>query len=111
MKNKNSSENDQPLSELLHQWKVDAPLPPRFGESVWRQIARAEVKASRWQIFTGWIEAAFRHPTLVTSYVTVLLFIGLTTGYWQAHDKTAHEQSQERISYVQSVDPYQVPRN
>jgi hypothetical protein len=112
MKQKNSFEkNDQPLSELLGQWKFDAPLPPRFRESVWRRIAQAEAKASRWQSFTSWIEAMFKRPALATSYVAVLFFVGLTTGYWQAHDKTAHEQSQGRTLYVQSVDPYQVPRH
>lgn len=59
----------------------------------------------------GWIEAAFKRPVLVTSYLTVLLFTGLTTGYLRGHDKTMREQSQERTLYVQSVDPYQVPRH
>ena len=112
MKPKNSSEeNDPPLKGVLGHWKVDATLPPRFQENVWRRIAQREASASPRQSFLSWIEAAFKRPALVTSYMTVLLFIGLTTGYVQAHDKTAHELSQEHTLYVQSVDPYQVPRH
>ncbi len=112
MKPKNpSQENDPPLSRVLGQWKVDATLPPRFQENVWRRIAQQETKAGPRQSFISWIEAAFKRPALVTSYVTVLLFIGLTAGYLQAHDKMLDEQSRERTLYVQSVDPYQVPRH
>jgi hypothetical protein len=109
--NKPSEENDPPLSNLLGQWKVDATLPPRFQENVWRRIAQKEAKASPRPSFLSWLEAAFKHPALVASYVTVLLFIGLTTGYVRGHDKTMREQSQERTLYVQSVDPYLVPRH
>jgi hypothetical protein len=105
-----SAENDPLLGDLLGQWKVDATLPPHFQEHVWRQIALKEAKASPQPSFIRWIESAFKRPAWVTSYVTVLLFIGLTTGYLRAHDKTAQEQSQGRTLYVQSVDPYQVPR-
>ena len=106
-----SEENDPVLSNVLGHWKVDATLPPRFQENVWRRIAQKEVEASPRQSFISWIEAALKRPALVTSYVTVLLFIGLTTGYLRGHDKTMREQSHERTLYVQSVDPYQVPRH
>jgi hypothetical protein len=105
-----SKKNDPPLNGLLNQWKIESPLPPRFQDNVWRRIAQAEVKASHWQSFTAWIEMAFKRPALVTSYVAVLLFTGLTAGYWQAHDRMAHEKLQGRTLYVQSVDPYQRPR-
>jgi hypothetical protein len=112
MKPKNpSEENDPLLSNVLGQWKIDATLPPRFQENVWRRIAQKEAKASPRQSFMGWIEAAFKRPALVTSYLTVLLFIGLTTGYLRGHDKMMREQSQERTLYVQSIDPYLVPRH
>jgi hypothetical protein len=112
MKPKNpSEENDPLLSDVLGQWKVDATLPPRFQENVWRRIAQQEAKARPRQSFTSWIEAAFKRPALVTSYVTVLLFIGLTTGHLRAHDKAVQEQSHERTLYVQLVDPYQTPRH
>jgi hypothetical protein len=112
MKPKNpSEENDRSLGGVLGQWKVDATLPPRFQENVWRRIAQQEAKVSPRPSFITWLEAAFKRPALVTSYVTVLLFIGLTTGYLRGHDQTMREQSQERTLYVQSVDPYQVPRH
>ena len=112
MKPKNpSEENDPQLSGVLGQWKIDATLPPRFQENVWRRIAQKESKASPGRSFISWLEAGFKRPALETSYVTVLLFIGLTSGYLRGHDKTIREQSQERTLYVQSVDPYQVPRH
>jgi hypothetical protein len=112
MKPKNpSEENDPLLSNVLGQWKIDATLPPRFQENVWRRISQKEAPAGTRPSFMGWIETAFKRPALVTSYVTVLLFIGLTTGYLRGHDKTMREQSQERTLYVQSIDPYLVPRH
>lgn len=104
-------ENDPALRELLGQWKVDATLPPRFQADVWRRIAQQEAKASPRQSFMTWVEAAFKRPALVSSYVTVLLFLGLMSGYVRAHDKTMRERSQERALYVQMVDPYQAPRH
>jgi hypothetical protein len=111
MKTNPSEENDPPLTDLLGQWKVEATLPPRFQENVWRQIAQQETKASPRPSFISWFEAAFKRPVLATSYVTVLFFAGLTAGYWQAHDKVAKVESRDRSLYVQSVDPYQVPRH
>jgi hypothetical protein len=111
MKTNPSEENDPPLTDLLDQWKVETTLPPRFQENVWRRIAQQEAKASLRPSFISWIEVAFKRPALVTSYVTMLLFAGLAGGYWQAHDKVAKVESHDRSLYVQSVDPYQVPRH
>lgn len=113
MKTTNPSDNDQPLNEVLAQWKVETSLPPRFQEQVWRRIDEAEARKpeSRLAVALRWIDSAFRRPTLALSYVTVLLFIGLGMGYWQAHDQTAESESKWQALYVQSVDPYQAPRN
>lgn len=99
-------DNDKPLHVLLREWKVDGVLPPRFQESVWYRIARKQAKAGAWQNLTVWLEATFRRPALAVSFVVILLFIGLTAGLRQGHDKSAQAQSHWRALYVQSVDPY-----
>jgi len=47
---------------------------------------------------------------LAASYVAILLVTGVGAGYWHAEDKTAQAQSELRTRYVQTVDPYQMPR-
>ena len=113
MKTTNSSGSDQPFNDVLAEWKVETLLPPRFREQVWRRIETAEARMpeSSLAVVLRWIDSAFRRPTLALSYVTVLLFIGLGAGYWQAQDKTAQSESKWQALYVQSVDPYQAPRN
>lgn len=113
MKLNHPSENDEPLHELLAQWKVEESLPPRFQEQVWKRIDQAEARKpqSRLAAFAHWLEATFRRPVLASAYVAVLLFVGLGAGYWQAQGAMAQSQSELRARYVQSVDPYQVPRN
>lgn len=113
MKSNQNPKNDEALSKLLREWRPEMSLPPRFQEQVWRRIERAEatVKLTFWQALARQVEAAFRRPALAVSYVTMLLFVGLTAGYWQAQDKAAQAQASWRTAYVQSVDPYQAPRN
>jgi hypothetical protein len=113
MKTTDASENDQPLNDVLAQWKVETLLPPRFREQVWRRIETAETRKSEssFVVLLRWIDSAFRRPTLALSYVTVLLFVGLGAGYLQAQNKTAQLESKWQALYVQSVDPYQAPRN
>lgn len=105
-----SNEDDARLSKLLREWKVEAALPPRFQERVWRCIERAEVHPNLWRVFARWVESAFNRPALAVSYVAVLLFIGLAAGYVRAQDTSAQAEARWRTAYVQSVDPYQVPR-
>ncbi len=85
----------------------------RFQERVWKAIDRAEASKpqSTFVEVVRWIEAAFRRPAFATVYVAVLLFVGLGAGYLQAQDKTAQTESKMRSLYVQSIDPYQAPRN
>ena len=105
--------NDKQLSQVLREWKVQDSLPPRFQEQVWKRIDQAETRKpqSGLAALANWIDAAFRRPALAIVYVAVLLFVGLGAGYWQAQDKTAQSQAEWRARYVQSVDPYQAPRN
>jgi hypothetical protein len=113
MKPNQESENDGQVTGLLREWTVSTPLPPRFQEQVWQRIARAEAttKSSFGQTLAHWIDATFRRPALAFCYVTVLLSGGLTVGYWHAQEKSDHIASQSRTLYVQSVDPYQMPRH
>ena len=113
MKTTQSSENDKPLHELLAQWKPESRLPPRFQDKVWKRTERVEAlkPQSALVAFAPWLEAAFRRPALATAYVAVLMFVGLGAGYLQAQDKTVQTDSKMRALYVQSVDPYQAPRN
>jgi hypothetical protein len=103
-----ANEDDQKLSMLLRAWKVEAKLPPRFQEQVWRRITLLETHPERTLrgLFMHWLEVTFTRPA-----VAVLLFVGLTTGYLKAQDRSAQAELQWRTLYVQSVDPYQVPRN
>lgn len=107
------TEDDEALTRTLREWKVDATLPPRFQEQVWQRIARAETyqQSSRWRTLMHWIESAFQRPAWAVACVAVLFFAGLTSGYWQAEDRSAQMDSQWRTLYVNSVDPYQAPRN
>jgi hypothetical protein len=43
--------------------------------------------------------------------VGILLLVSLATGYLQAQDKTAQAKARGLTLYLQSVDPYQVPRD
>jgi hypothetical protein len=108
-----ANEDDEKLSKLLHEWKVEVTVPPRFQEQVWRRIERAQAhsRVNLLHAFTHWVESTFMRPALAVSYVAVLLFVGLTTGYLQAKDKSTQAEARWRTAYVQTVDPYQVPRN
>jgi len=113
MKTIQANEDEERLSRLLHEWKVEVALSPRFQEGVWRRLDRAETntQAILWRTFAHWMESTFNRPALAGSYLAVLLLVGLTTGYLQAHAKSEQAEARWRTAYVQSVDPYQVPRN
>jgi hypothetical protein len=104
---------DENLHKLLRTWKVEAKLPPRFQEAVWDRISATERKAESrfsWQRVTTWIEGVFSSPALAASYVALLLFAGVGTGYWRAAGRVTQTNSELRVHYIQSVDPYQMPR-
>ena len=107
MKNE-PDENNESLNKALRAWKVDAPLPPRFQEDVWRRIARAKAQttASVWLTLAAWLDAAFRRPALAASCALVLLAAGATAGWSQARQETARVTGELSVRYVHSVDPY-----
>jgi len=102
---------DQNLDKVLREWRVSAPLPPRFQEQVWQRIEHADTRDSAWATFIRQITAAFSRPALAMSYVTVLLLAGLAAGYWQAQTSNAHADQMLSSRYVQLMDPYQTTRH
>jgi hypothetical protein len=107
MKPEDPIQRDENLRQVLHQWKVDAPLPPRFQEQVWRRIERSEtqVQAPAWVRLWQQLSAALARPSLAVSYVTVLLLTGLLAGYWQVHVTRTQADENMGARYVQLVDP------
>ncbi len=112
MNNKPPFEDGEPLGKLLREWRVDAPLPPRFQERVWGQIAKAEARLgpSWWVLAQQWVETTLPRPALATAYLATLLLLGMGAGYQQGHMTAAHAKSESQARYIQMVDPYQTPR-
>ena len=108
MKN-NPEENNDLLDKSLREWRVSAPLRPRFHGQVWARIADAaeKEKTTLWAVFQDWLQLAFSRPSVALAYALVLLFLGSGTGYWQARQKSALIEHALGWRYVQSVDPYQ----
>jgi hypothetical protein len=104
-----NQKGDDDLRAALREWVVDSAIPPRFKEQVWQQIARTEAQAA--PTFTAWLESLFNRPALAISYIAILLVAGVMTGFWRVKDRSAESETQWRARYVQSVDPYQMPRN
>jgi len=114
MKTNEPSENPNPLRELLHEWRVTVPLPPRFQEGVWSRIEKADARreAGVWLALLDWLVRAMTRPALAFAYATVLLFAGLGAGYWHAREMTANWDKTLAQRYVQAVDPFeQTARN
>jgi len=109
------SENPEPLRKVMREWRVTEPLPPRFQEGVWRKIQQAEssgtpaTTTTLWSVCKAWLAAALPRPAVAVAYLSVLLVAGMTAGYWQARQTTAHLDDELGSRYVQSVDPYQKP--
>jgi hypothetical protein len=101
-------ESDPALSRLLRQWQPEAELPPRFQDRVWQRIADGEARptASLWSAFRQWFELRFRRPAVALAYVTLLMGIGLTSGYLHARADVAQAQNAAAVRYVRVVDPF-----
>jgi hypothetical protein len=109
MKPETPNRDDGRLSQLLHEYKVDASLPPRFNEQVWRRIESRAPAASTLANLRTWIALAFARPSFAISYVAILLLAGLLVGLWQAHATSQRTAETLSTRYVQMVDPYQTP--
>ncbi|MDB6019452.1 MAG: hypothetical protein JWR19_3941 [Pedosphaera sp.] len=111
MKTDPNQDND-PLHNAMQAWKVATPLPPRFQEQVWQRIEQAQVveKATLWMVLQNWFQTALSRRAVAVSYLVILLMVGLTSGYWQGRQKASRVEATLSVRYVQSVDPYQMPR-
>jgi hypothetical protein len=109
MKQDSSNPGDETLHQVLQQWKVAAPLPPRFQEEVWHRIQRVDSQPSApaWLVYLQRLFAGLVRPSLAASYVTVLLLAGLLAGYWQVRATRAQFEGDLGARYVQMLDPYQ----
>ncbi|SRR6266496_2916706 len=111
MKSNPSNEND-PLSNALREWKVDTALPLRFPERVWQRIARAEALRVNRARFGGWkwFDAMLARRGMAVSYVVIWLLIGVSVGVWQARHQAARLEDDLEARYLQTVDPYLASR-
>jgi hypothetical protein len=103
-----SGQND-PLDETLQQWVVNAPLPPRFQDQVWKRISRVEADERRfsWKGLLRMAAKAFEKPKVAYSYAAVLLAVGIIGGTWTAQVKSSRLDERLGRLYVQTIDPYQ----
>ncbi len=101
-------ENEESLNQVLREWTVETPLPPRFQDQVWQRIARAEAKpaaspaAELWRLLGG----VLLRPRFAYAYLAALLVLGVAAGSWAAQIRTSRLDSELSLRYVQSVDPY-----
>jgi hypothetical protein len=108
MKTKQPADSDERLGAVLREWQVDAPLPPRFQEQVWKRIARAEapVASPFWAGLNRLFEAVVPRPAFAYSYVAALMVLGVAAGATTAQMKNHQLGTTLSARYVQSVDPY-----
>jgi hypothetical protein len=106
------NDRDEALGRLLKEWRTETSLPPRFQEQVWRRIERAETPTpqSLRLLIAHFIGAVLPRPALAASYVAVLLVVGVTAGWAQAHQATTHVRDELSQRYVRVLDPYLAPR-
>ena len=107
MKAENPRPDEEALNQTLQSWKVQAPLPPRFQEEVWRRIEHNEAREPGWRLLFQRISTKLVRPSLAVSYVAILLVAGFLAGYWQVRVTRAHVDEAMGARYVQMVDPYQ----
>ena len=115
MKANEPGDHEEALRKVLKEWRVGAALPPRFQEEVWRRIEQAErapapIAPSVRAFITHWIGTVLPRPALAASYVAILLAIGVTAGWAQAHRETRRVKNELGERYVRVLDPYQTPR-
>jgi hypothetical protein len=110
-----NSAEDKSLRDLLGQWKIAEPLPPRFKERVWRRIEQTAGTTTGtttvWELWQQWLESVFARKAVALTYVTILLLAGLTAGYVNGHAHQQRWKAQLAVRYVRALDPYQRNRD
>lgn len=100
MKSTNLEPDDARLGTLLREARNSPSLPPRFQESVWQRIEKAEAKSggSWMDMLAGWLV----RPRLAVTVAAMVVLIGVGLG-WSNGERLAHNQAQAR--YVTAVAP------
>ena len=111
MNTREPANNDEALRKVLQEWRMEASLPPRFQEAVWRRIERAQAPAapSAWRVITHWISSILPRPALAAAYLAILLTIGATAGWSQARQESARVRGELGERYIRGLDPYAAP--
>ncbi len=101
-------DSNEPLSDLLKTWRVDAVLPPGFERNVWRRIDvyRASPKWNIRELVAHWIGSALPRPSLAAGYIAVLMLMGIGAGWGRAQQESARVKGELGARYVQVLDPY-----
>jgi hypothetical protein len=104
-------EDDKPLRKLLSEWRVNARLPARFQEQVWKRIENTELQTPNlWTLIWNRMGATLTRPAFTVAYLAMLLLIGALAGHQQGQSKTERVRSDMQARYIQMVDPYRTPR-
>jgi hypothetical protein len=113
MKTEQPDNHDDALRNVLKEWHPAAVLPPRFQENVWQRIEHAEGQAapSVWFAVRHWIGTRLPRPAMAAAYVAILLVVGATAGWTQAHRTNARVNNELGERYLNTLDPYQAPRH
>ena len=103
---------DDGLGKVLREWRVQAELPPRFQESVWKRIERGESPAPApfWSVIAQWFATVLPRPAVALAYVAVVVALGATAGWAQARQESAQVRDQLGERYIHVLDPYAAPR-
>ena len=92
-------------SEILKQWKLDAPVPTNFNSAVWRRIEERPRVGFEGALHQ-WIGELFARRAVAVCYLSLAVVIGLATAHVQSSKVLRARESQLEARYVQSVDPY-----
>jgi hypothetical protein len=108
MKPNSGPENDEALREVLRQWSVDTPLPPRFQQQVWKRIEQAEAQPTLSMLLRSALLTLLttHRPKFAFAYLTALLVLGLAAGGVAAQARNSRLDSELSQRYVQSIDPF-----
>jgi hypothetical protein len=107
MKDQREYPANDPLRQLLQEWRVESSPPPRFAEGVWRRLeCEQPAEIFPWTTLGRWLSSWLARPVFASAYVALLLAAGLAVGFFQAEDKVEHASAAQRSQYLQSVNPY-----
>lgn len=98
---------DARLSELLQEWRTDAPLPRGFQQEVWRRVAA--VPPGPMDLWRAWLRAwflrTFTRPATSFAYIAILVLIGLGTGFFDARQHLREHDNAMAARYLRVIIP------